>query len=147
MRLRVLLVGLALAGAGCAGGDAPEARRNLGDDCLGCHKPGGKAAKALFTLGGTMYRTADADPTPGLGGVRIAITGADGRRLELHSNDKGNFWSEQKVAFPVSVEVQRDGTEALRAVGPGPCSSGACNECHARPPKSGAPGRIYAPAR
>lgn len=137
----------ALATAACADPNQTEALRNLGDDCLSCHKPGGKAAKALFTLGGTVYRTASDDPVPGLPGARLAVTGADGRRLELATNEKGNFWSKDRVAFPVAVEVWREGVEARRSVGPGPCAHGACNDCHMRPPKGGAPGRIYAPAR
>jgi len=135
------------AALSCADANQTEALRNLGDDCLSCHKPGGKAAKALFTLGGTAYRTAGDDPSPGLAGVRLALTGADGRRLELATNDRGNFWSKEKVAFPVAVEVWREGVDARRSVAAGPCSAGTCNECHARPPRGGAPGRIYAPAR
>lgn len=137
----------AAAALGCSDPNQTEALRNLGDDCLSCHKPGGKAQKSLFTLGGTVYRTASDDPVPGLAGVRLALTGADGRRLELATNEKGNFWSKEKVAFPVAVEVWREGVDARRGVGPGPCAHGACNDCHARPPKGGAPGRIYAPAR
>jgi hypothetical protein len=136
-----------LAAAGCSDADAVEALRNLGDDCLSCHRPGGKAAKALFTLGGTAYRTADEEATDGLGGVRLLLTGADGRRLELRANERGNFWSREPVAFPVAVEVWREGVDARRTVPGGPCSAGTCNGCHARPPKGGAPGRIYAPAR
>jgi len=146
IRSPAILLMLAAA-AGCSDANPIEALRNTGDDCLSCHKPGGKAAKALFTLGGTVYRTRDEEPTAGLGGARLLLAGADGRRLELRANEKGNFWSREPVAFPVAVEVWREGVEARRTVAAGPCSAGSCNDCHSRPPKNGAPGRISAPVR
>jgi mono/diheme cytochrome c family protein len=141
-----LAAALTLAAAcGASGPDDPKALRNLGDECVGCHTPGKKAGQWPFTAGGTLYRTATDDPAPGLGGVTITITDRDGKRLTLRSNRAGNFWTNEPLAFPVAVELRRDGAERSRRVRAGPCSSGACNACHARPPANGAPGRLWAP--
>jgi hypothetical protein len=137
---------LALALAACsADPDDPKAQRNLGEECVSCHRTGAKAASWPFTIGGTMYRAANDDPSPGLGDVTIVLTGADGKVLRLRSNRSGNFFAHEKLAFPVAVEVQRAGAARKASVAAGPCSSGACNACHTSPPRNGAPGRLFAP--
>jgi hypothetical protein len=139
------VLALALTSACALDPNDPKALRNLGEECVGCHMPGKKAAQWLFTAGGTTYRTATDGPSPGLGGVTLTLTDSGGKALTLRSNTAGNFWTNQKLAFPVTVVVQRDGSERRIAVPRGPCNAGECNGCHTVPPKSGAPGRIFAP--
>lgn len=129
----------------CSGGDDPKAMRNLGEECVSCHRAGAKAAEWPFTAGGTIYRTADEPASPGLGGVAIVLTDSAGKVVRLRSNAAGNFFTREALAFPVAVEVRRDGSDLARSVRAGPCSTGACNDCHANPPKAGAPGRLFAP--
>jgi hypothetical protein len=142
---RGLVLALPLAVACSLDPDDPKALRNLGDECVGCHRPGQKAAQWPFTAGGTIYRTASDDAVPGLENVRITLTDARGRTVRLRSNRAGNFWTTEPLAFPVAVEAQRDGAERKAAVAAGPCASGGCNACHRSPPLNGAPGRLYAP--
>jgi len=123
----------------------PKALRNLGEECVGCHTPGKKAGRWPFTAGGTVYRTPGDDPVPGLAGVRVTIADAKGKVLRLTTNRAGNFWTTEPLAFPVAVELQREGSDRKAAVRSGPCAAGECHACHARPGKSGAPGRLYAP--
>jgi hypothetical protein len=139
---RAVAAAVALA---CSGTDDPKAMRNLGEECVSCHRAGAKAAEWPFTAGGTVYRTADEPASPGLGGVAIVLTDSAGKVVRLRSNAAGNFFTREALAFPVAVEVRRDGSERARSVRAGPCSAGACNGCHTQPPKGGAPGRLFAP--
>lgn len=136
---------LALAAVSCASPDDPKALRNLGDECVGCHTPGKKAGPWPFTAAGTVYRVASDDPVPGLAAVRITLTDGAGKVVRLTSNRAGNFWTKEPLAFPVAVELQREGSERKAAVRSGPCSSGACNACHTWPARNGARGRLHAP--
>jgi hypothetical protein len=136
----------ALALAACAlDPNDPKALRNLGEECVGCHRPGKKAAEWPFTAGGTTYGTSTDAASPGLGGVAVTLTDSTGKVLTLRSNRVGNFWTSEKLAFPVAVVLQRVGSERSRAVAIGPCSEGTCNGCHTVPPRNGAPGRLWAP--
>lgn len=129
----------------CADPNDPKAMRNLGEECVSCHRPGAKAAQWPFTAGGTVYRTSTDDPVPGLEAVSITLTDAGGKVLRLRTNKAGNFFTKEAIAFPVAVRLQRDGAERVAEVGGGPCSEGACNGCHTLPPKNGARGRLFAP--
>src|SRR5690349_4384693 len=74
----------------CSGGDDPKAMRNLGEECVSCHRAGAKAAEWPFTAGGTIYRTAVEPASPGLGGVAIVLTDSAGKVVRLRSNAAGN---------------------------------------------------------
>lgn len=141
----VLALALLACVLSCSSADDPKALRNLGDECVSCHKSGAKAAQWPFTAGGTIYRTSSDDPVPGLEAVTITLTDARGKVLRLRSNRAGNFFTKEPLAFPVAVRVQRDGAERAEAVEAGPCNEGACNGCHTLPPKNGARGRLFAP--
>jgi hypothetical protein len=143
--MRALRPLLALALSACSDPNDPRALRNLGEECVGCHMPGKKAAEWPFTAGGTIYRTAGDEASPGLADVIIVLTDATGKEVRLRSNRAGNFFTGEKLAFPVSVVVRRDGSERRTAVRAGPCAAGGCNACHTSPPRGGAPGRLYAP--
>jgi hypothetical protein len=143
--LSALLTALPLLSSCALDPNDPKALRNLGEECVVCHMPGKKAAQWLFTAGGTTYRTAGDGASPGLGGVVITLTDAGGKVLTLRSNTAGNFWTNEKLAFPVAVVMQREGSDRRSTVAAGPCSAGGCNGCHSVPPKNGAPGRLFAP--
>jgi hypothetical protein len=144
MRHAPALAALALAACALDPND-PKALRNLGDECVGCHRPGKKAAEWPFTAGGTTYGTPTDGASPGLGGVLVTLTDAGGKVVTLRSNRAGNFWTAEKLTFPVAVVVRREGSERRREVARGPCSAGTCNGCHTVPPQNGAPGRLWAP--
>ena len=144
MRRALTLAALALAACALDPND-PKALRNLGEECVGCHRPGKKAAEWPFTVGGTTYATAADAAAEGLGGVRITLTDARGKVVTLRSNRAGNFWTNEALAFPVAIVLQRDGSERRSEVAAGPCSAGACNGCHTIPPRNGAHGRVWAP--
>jgi len=143
-RSALLLVPFAVA-ACRADPDDPKALRNMGEDCLSCHRKGAKASDWRFTVGGTIYRTHDDGASAGLAGVRVVLIDARGRVVRLVSNRAGNFFTYEELAFPVAVELRREASERAAGVRPGPCGSGSCNECHALSPRGGARGRLYAP--
>lgn len=110
-----------------------------GSDCMRCHG-GGEAP--TWTIAGTVYRTSDADPGAGLRGVRVQVTDASGWSFTLRSNQAGNFYSAEAVAFPLRVCLE-DGSST--ACMPDPVPRGSCNSCHTQPPQNFAPGRVYLP--
>jgi hypothetical protein len=139
--LRVLLAGGTLAA--CAPENGPLMRP--GDDCLRCHggSPGGGEERHAtpWSLAGTVYASADANPDTGIEGVDVQVRDANGFAFTLHSNLAGNFYSAETVAFPVDVCVSRNGSvTCMESSAP----HGSCNLCHAVPPLNGAGGRIAA---
>lgn len=136
------LAALALAAAACEG-PGRSALRNAGEECLDCHRPGGKAFDHLFTAGGTVYPATGAAPDGGEGRVEVVLRDARGRQHRLPANAAGNFWTEREIAFPVSAWTVAPGASPA---GPRPatCASGRCNLCHRSPPSGGASGRLVA---
>jgi hypothetical protein len=59
--------------------------------------------------------------------------------VALKSNVAGNFYTADPLAFPVAVAVTRGGKPSLMKA-----PSGGCNSCHAKSPRNGARGRIFA---
>jgi cytochrome c2 len=141
------LAALALALSGCAGREDPNALRNQGEDCLSCHKVGGKAPRSLFTVSGTVFRAADGEPREtGAGQVAVILTDAVGQRLELVSNAAGNFWSKAPLRFPVQVALRALPEGAPRQGPAGRCAHGNCNQCHSyEQPGVRARGRLVRP--
>jgi mono/diheme cytochrome c family protein len=132
----------------CSSGDMWEAKDEEGPQmrpggpCLACHRAN---QGPMLSIAGTVYPTAH-EPENCHGAddsdIRVVITGADGRVLELRVNSAGNFYSEQPVARPFTAKVTLEGRE--RAMGPSQ-SSGDCNSCHTERGTNGAPGRIMLP--
>jgi hypothetical protein len=139
--LRPLLAALALAACSV---NERAARRNAGAECIDCHRPGGKDPDHLFTAGGTVYGSPTAAADGGVGGVEIVIADARGRVVRLTSNEAGNFWTGDRLEFPVSVRAGRPGADGGTGVPSPPCLSGRCNQCHAVPASGGTRGRIAA---
>ena len=110
---------LALAAlAGCAPEEGPL--MSPGDDCLDCHSGG--EAKA-WTVAGTM----------GHQGSHLSITDATGWSFTLRANKVGNFYTAERVTFPLRVAV--DGQPMTN-----PVQDGSCNRCHGNGPGSGGGG-------
>lgn len=119
------------------------ALRNAGEECLDCHRSGGKAFDHPLTAGGTVHSAPGAGRDGGAGWVEVVLRDARGREHRLPANAVGNFWAEREIAFPVSAWAVAPG-----AAPPGPrpptCASGRCNQCHGSPPSGGARGRLVA---
>jgi hypothetical protein len=135
-----LAVLLALA-AGGVGGCGLEGSPTMepGRDCLECHD-GGEGKRWSFA--GTVYRTADASPGAGVLGAHVQIRDANGWRFQVRTNVAGNFYSAEKVAFPLQVCVEYRGATSCMTE---PVARGGCNGCHAVPPSGDAAGRITIP--
>ncbi len=120
-----------------------------GEDCLRCHggSPYGSQGQEVhhatpWSLAGTVYSEVNANANAGIEGVDVQVTDANGFAFTLHTNLVGNFYSAETVTFPVRVCVSRAGSARCME---SPSPNGACNYCHALPPKGDADGRIAAP--
>ncbi len=130
---------LALLVAGCLPADGPLMRP--GEDCLACHSetaPAGQRART-WSLAGTVYPSAEADASAGVEGAQVEVTDAAGRSFSLRTNQAGNFYSAESVAFPLRLCVSHGGASRCMEA---PAASGACNACHL---VVGEIGRIVAP--
>lgn len=107
-----------------------------GRDCLECHSAGGGAEPA-WTVAGTVYARPDDPPAAGVRGVRVHLADASGRTLVLRTNAAGNFYTRERLQFPLATWIEKDGV--VRAM-PEPVPHGGCNGCHALPPPEPGPG-------
>jgi hypothetical protein len=130
---RAAFLGL-LVSAACIPENGPT--MSPGEDCLSCHD-GGDAPR--WTVAGTVYQAPDADVNDGVRGVAIHLRDADGRAITIRSNDAGNFFTAERLRFPLTVAVEKAGE---RHEMPEPVEYGGCNRCHTLPPQEGAPGRV-----
>lgn len=141
-RLHPLLALLSLL-AGCGDLDGvATGKMYAGADCFACHAAGGLAAERPLSLAGSVYPSPLAAAGEGMSGVEVAVTDAAGHTLTLSSNEVGNFFTDERLALPLSVEVRWKGAVARMSR---PVPSGSCNACHALPPAAGAPGRVFVP--
>lgn len=156
MRARTVLASLAATGAlvavlalfvKTARREDPNALRNAGEDCVSCHRLGGKAPRSLFTVSGSVFRAAGGEPREsGAAGVAVELVDAADRRVELVSNAAGNFWSKEEVLFPVRVTLRTLPDGAPRQGPADACAHGNCNQCHSyEKPGVGARGRLVRP--
>jgi hypothetical protein len=110
------LVTVALLLAACVPEEGPLMAPN--QDCLRCHGGGGDAR--AWTVAGTF----------GGRGSRVAITDANGWSFTLHAAENGNFYTAEKVVFPLRVSVdgrpmaKKDTGEVILL------KYGGCNVCH-----------------
>jgi hypothetical protein len=125
-----LLFVLGVAGTACSQG--PD--MDPGQSCItgGCHR--------RFTAAGTVYLHADSISAQGAANVLVTITDADGRQVMLTSNEVGNFWTDERLTFPWTTDVQLG--SVVRHMTP-LIDRGSCNECHTQPPTNGAAGLAY----
>jgi hypothetical protein len=122
------LAAIALLLSACIPEDGPMMRP--GEDCLGCHG---------FTAAGTVFDVPDAVVDDGVKGVRVHLTGADGTTVTVRSNEAGNFYTKERLVFPLEVRVEKDGRSETMDE---PAPDGRCNRCHTLPPLEDAPGRV-----
>lgn len=122
---------------------------NPGRACIDCHTREDDGPRLL--VGGTVYPTLrERDDCYGIDGrtgaspVRVVLTDAQGRTLELPVGASGNFYAEakrQSLTFPLRAKVtSARGERSMKD----PVPHGDCNVCHSEAsPK--APGRIVFP--
>jgi hypothetical protein len=138
--MRRLTVAILFA-LGCVPSEGPLMRP--GEDCMRCHASGKHEEAPSWTIAGTIYGAQDAAVEAGLEGALVHIIDAKGATTTMRTNQAGNFYSADAVAFPVQVAfVERNGVTTYMQR---PIDTGACNSCHTLPPDNGAPGRIAAP--
>ncbi|HET6923558.1 MAG TPA: hypothetical protein VFI16_10470 [Anaeromyxobacteraceae bacterium] len=121
-----------------------------GEDCLECHGGGGRLPGQPLTVGdpedarrwtvaGTVYPSTGAAASEGVEGAKVHIVDATGFSFTLETNRAGNFYTAERVRFPLRVSVQHGGNiEEMGEEVP----YGGCNGCHRQPPRLLAPGRI-----
>jgi mono/diheme cytochrome c family protein len=116
-----------------------------GGSCINCH--GTYEGPSFAIAGSVMNALHDDTNCAGIAGVTVAITGADGMRVELQSNENGNFtlaqWPGPNL-FPYSAEISRDGV-TTKMLTPRQAGENDCNSCHTPAGLNLAPGRIVPP--
>jgi hypothetical protein len=107
-----------------AGLSSPSGQHNAGQECQGCHAPGGGAP--TFYLAGTLYNSATG--TAAVAGATINVTDANGKKVKIVSANNGNFWTTTTLAFPVKVDASLCPSTVPMVATVG--GNGACNNCH-----------------
>jgi len=117
-----------------------------GAACIACHSSKGGGEAPMFAVAGTVYPTAhepdECYGASGSSGMRVVITGADGKVLTLTPGSSGNFSYQGSLATPYTAKVTDSNGE--RAMGAAQ-TSGDCNACHTQSGTNSAPGRIIVP--
>jgi len=98
-----------------------------GTDCIECHRARASAPDSSFSVAGTVFVT-ERCPTP-VEDVIIHVTDGSERSVELHSNEVGNFFSEERLEPPFLIAVEYDGEVVEMEY---EVDSGSCNRCHAQ---------------
>jgi hypothetical protein len=112
---------------------------NAGQPCMPCHAAGGGGP--IFTIGGTVYTT-KLGGTPVVGGTIIAKD-ANGATIKLISAQNGNFWTNQAVAFPITVSASRC-PDTQPMLSPVNLEGGNCNAAGCHTPQT-ATGYVHLP--
>ena len=138
---------LSLAAVGCGGGsdglaawEIPGPTMRPGWNCLasGCHFPDKQPIPPDWGAAGTVFPNPTAALDDGLAGVTIRIHDAEDTRVELQSNEVGNFYTPVQLVGPLDVEIEKNGV--IRKM-PEQAPAGSCNFCHE--PTGVAGGRIF----
>lgn len=98
-----------------------------GSDCLACHGDGGGARR--WTVAGTIYQEPSTSGDTAVSGANVRITDATGWSFALRTNRAGNFYTAERVVFPLSVCVERLGVSRCMSEPVG-LGEGSCNVCH-----------------
>lgn len=117
----------------------PNGRHNPNTNCLnGCHGDGTDDAP-IFTVAGTLAETAGASPA--VPGATVTLTDNVGSVITMVTADNGNFFTDEAIEFPATVEVSLcPDTVAM----PDPITTGNCIAgCHVAGGTAG--GRIHLP--
>jgi hypothetical protein len=107
-----------------AGLSSPSGQHNAGQECQGCHAPGGGAP--TFYLGGTLYAAATSGTA--VAGATINVTDAAGKTVKIISANNGNFWTKTALTFPIKVNASLCPTTL--PMNSAVAGNGACNNCH-----------------
>ena len=125
--------------------EPPSPRMEPGGDCIGCHASGEGPG---FVIAGTVMNALHDDTNcGGVAGVTVRITGADGQKIEMVTNEVGNFYLQPPVGtltFPFTAEVSRNGVTVPMLTSRS-SSETNCATCHTAAGARAAPGRILAP--
>jgi hypothetical protein len=103
----------------------PSGHHNLGQACRGCHDGTGAPR---FTASGTLF---DASRTEVVSGATIRIVDANGKKVEVVTALNGNFWTQEPLAYPLTVEATAcpDVVPMVAKVpAPGNCNAGGCHD-------------------
>jgi hypothetical protein len=84
---------------------------NAGEDCGLCHRPGGKAANYVFTVGGTLYE--DRAARRPLRGGEIILEDVAGGVISMTTNAVGNFWTFAPLASNARAVASHGGVTEL----------------------------------
>jgi len=103
-----MLAALLLSTTACIPEEGPM--MEPGSNCLECHG-GGEAPR--WTVAGTL----------GGQGIAVPIRDAAGKSFTLHTNQAGNFWTAEPLAFPIRVLV-------AEMPSPVTAQQANCNTCH-----------------
>jgi hypothetical protein len=153
---RLAIAVAAMLSAACVPEDGPL--MSPGEDCLECHGGGregggddGDGALHVWerssldddgprwSAAGTVFRSRTSGTGDGVRGARVHLTDANGRELTLHSNQAGNFYTAERLRFPLRASIEVGGvTKEMEPF----VEYGGCNDCHALPPQDDAPGRL-----
>jgi hypothetical protein len=147
VRLGAIVAAAALS-ASCVPGQGPL--MSPGENCLECHGggtlPGGPPTVAdaedegpRWTIAGTVYRSFTAPAGDGIQGAKVHVRDAAGRVFTLRTNRAGNFYTAERVQFPVRVILEYGGDLREMELD---AAYGGCNACHRLPPLQDAAGRI-----
>jgi hypothetical protein len=113
-----------------------------GQDCLRCHSERASVGAPPWTVAGTVFPERGAAADQGVSGVRVLVSDARGRSVELTSNSAGNFYTNAPLEVPLRVAIEHAGG---RREMPARAPSGGCNACHSPQPIGGTEGRLYLP--
>lgn len=147
MRLGAIVAAAAVS-ASCIPGEGPLMAP--GENCIECHGsatlPGGPATVGdaegegpRWTIAGTVYGSFTAAAGDGVQGAKVHVRDAGGRAFTLRTNRAGNFYTAERVQFPLRVSVEY-GSDLREMELDAPY--GGCNACHRLPPQQDAGGRI-----
>jgi hypothetical protein len=118
---------------------------NPGQDCMSCHIGSGNAHRRIWTVAGTVFSDPGALVDAGVDGAEVLITDNNHQQITLVTNQAGNFYTGEDLAFPLlDVQIQR-GKRRLRMNLSVQAAAGNCNSCHAQPALNGAMGRLFVP--
>jgi len=98
-----------------------------GEDCVSCHRQAGGAPP--FTIGGTLYT--DEEGTAPAAGATVILDDAYGNRFSLVTEENGNFYSIDPIAFPVKTYLATC-PDVVPMITDVPLASASCNSasCH-----------------
>lgn len=94
-------------------------QHNTGRSCFqSCHNH-------RFTLAGTLYTNATGNS--GFPGATITITDSNNKTIDIVTQQNGNFWTMESLAFPVLVLASSCPSAVKMTLA---SATGDCNSCH-----------------